>query len=269
MAKKTIEQLVEESGLTEKELRAILKTGKQKRPAQTYNIGRKNAKFGVISDTHIGNKCYDSNLLKHAIKMFDREKVDFVVHCGDICDGLYTHRPGHVFELEHIGADEQVGRAIEELSGINQHLFFITGNHTWNTFYKQSGHDIGNTLERELEGSTYLGNAEGWLELKDGLTVQLLHPDGGTAYAISYRPQKIVEGFDGGQKPNICLIGHYHKAGYFFYRNVHTFLAGCLESQTPFMKGKSIPAHKGFYIIDLKNDKKGVTSITPEFFPGY
>lgn len=265
---KEILKALRESNLTDSEIKAMLKS---KKPAtsKVYRLGGRDVYYGVISDSHIGNKAYDSPLADLAAKTFNKEKVDFVLHGGDICDGLYTNRPGHVFELDQIGADDQVERAIEELDKIKRPIFAITGNHTWNTFFKNAGYDIGRRLEERVSNLTYLGNAEGTVELSKGVRIQLLHPDGGTAYAISYRPQKIIESLDGGSKPSIMHIGHFHKAEYIFYRNVHTFQNGTLCSQTPFMKGKNLAAHKGFWLVRAKINKMGVTQIEPKFVPAY
>ena len=78
----------------------------------------------------------------------------------------------------------------------------------------------------------------------------MLHPDGGSSYAISYKSQKIVESLEGGVKPEVLHIGHFHKAEYLFYRNIHVFQNGCLQSQSKFMKGKHLSAHRGFWIIE-------------------
>jgi 3',5'-cyclic AMP phosphodiesterase CpdA len=258
-------------GLTATELQEILKhKGQEPKATQVYHFPDRNTRFGVISDSHIGNKCYDAQLMDFAAKVFRNRKVDFIVHVGDICDGLYTNRPGHYFELEHIGADEQVDRAILELTKLGEApLFFITGNHCWNTFFKNAGYDIGKRIEERIANSTYLGNAHGSIDIAGNSRVDLIHPDGGTAYSISYRPQKIIESLSGGAKPGTLLIGHFHKAEYLFYRNVHAIQTGCLESQTPFMAGKHIAAHKGFWVITIKTNKSGIANITPEFYPAY
>jgi len=46
--------------------------------------GRK-LKFGFVSDTHLCSKHQQITFLKTAYKIFDREKVQFVIHCGDLC----------------------------------------------------------------------------------------------------------------------------------------------------------------------------------------
>lgn len=271
-----VAQKLSKSGLSPTEIDNFLNSLKAGNPVsgKSYSVGRYHTKYGVISDTHIGSVHYDANLMTFAAKEFSKEKVDFVVHAGDIVDGWYQNRPASIFEQNAIGYDQQKAMAIKELSKIKQPLYFITGNHEYNTYVRNAGVEIGNELEKGLKElgreAKYLGNAEGTIKLKNGTNIMLLHPDGGTAYAISYKPQKIIESLESGHKPNIIHIGHFHKAEYLLYRNVHTFQAATFEGQTKFMRGKQIPAHKGFWIIDVYGKKGGqVDSIQPKFYPSY
>jgi len=266
---------IKKRNLTDKEVKNLLsgfKNSVNLSAARSVKINKKTVKYGVISDTHMGSIYYDSKLLDDASKKFEEYNVDFVVHVGDICEGHYEgYRSGHVFELTHIGGDQQIEYAAKELSKItkNKHLYFITGNHENNTFYKLAGFEIGKTLEHKLENSTFLGNAEGEIQLPNNQKMLLLHPDGGSSYAISYRSQKIAESLEGGKKPAILHLGHYHKAEYIFYRNIHIIQSGTLQSQTKFMKGKHLSAHKGFYVVEADVAKEGIVRIKPEFFPEY
>jgi hypothetical protein len=83
-----------------------------------------------------------------------------------------------------------------------------------------------------------------------------MHPGGGSAYALSYAPQKIVEGFDGGAKPAVLLIGHYHKASYQMTRNVHVVQTGCFQDQSLFMRQKKLAAHVGGWICRAHIDPR-------------
>jgi hypothetical protein len=100
--------------------------------------------------------------------------------------------------------------------------------------------------------------------------IRVQHPGGGSAYALSYTPQKIVESLSGGDKPNILLLGHYHKAGHWFLRNIHTVLGGCFQAQSPFMRKKRLAAHVGGWIIEfLQGDTGDVLEFTSTFIPFY
>ena len=64
---------------------------------------------------------------------------------------------------------------------------------------------------------TDLGHMESHVRLKNANTgksqiMAVNHPGGGPAYALSYRPQKIVESLEGGEKPAIMLIGTLSQA---------------------------------------------------------
>lgn len=241
---------------------------------RVYTIGKEHIKIGVFGDTHIGNINYDSKLMDLFAKEIKKENVDFVLNLGDIVDGWYQNRPSALFEQNAIGFDAQLEMAVKEFLKIEKPIYFITGNHSWNTYIRGAGVEFGAVFEKRLneEGleSYFLGNAEGNIKLKNGVRIKMLHPDGGIAYAISYRSQKIIESLSGGEKPNLLFIGHFHKMEYLFYRNIHAFQTGTFESQTKYMRGKNIPAHKGFWIIDFYSNKKGdVGKIIPRMYPVY
>lgn len=264
-----LERALAQSGITEREALDLIRGAKQLQPSsKNYVIGGKEVYFTLMGDTHCGHKCYDSQVMDHAKK--NSKDVDFILHGGDVIEGHYeSHRPGHVFELTHIGADAQVNYAAEQLSGFGKPLFFIEGNHMANTIYKKSGYDVGKSIEAKVKDSKYLGIQHGTLEMAGGRKIQMIHPDGGTAYAISYKPQKIVESLEGGSKPAFLSIHHFHKSEYLFYRNIHVIQAATLERQTSFMKNNGIPAHVGYWKVRLKINQRGITEITPTYFPFY
>jgi hypothetical protein len=99
--------------------------------------------------------------------------------------------------------------------------------------------------------------------------MKLFHGNDGTAYADSYKLQKLIESFEGGKKPNLVLSGHYHKQIAIFRRNVFGFECGTLCGQTKFMRGKKLQAHMGFGIIELWVNPSGVARLRHEFFPYY
>ena len=58
--------------------------------------------------------------------------------------------------------------------------------------------------------------------------------------------------WEGGKKPHILGIGHFHKAEYMpRYRNVKAIQAGTFQDQTPFMARKGLAAHVGGWIIEI------------------
>jgi hypothetical protein len=54
-----------------------------------------------------------------------------------------------------------------------------------------------------------------------------------------------------------------------FNRNIHCIEGGTLCGQTGWMRGKKIPAHKGFWILEFDISKRGITRFVPHFYPAY
>jgi hypothetical protein len=102
-----------------------------------------------------------------------------------------------------------------------------------------------------------------------------MHAGGGSAYAVSYSAQKIIEMFDGGEKPNILAIGHYHKSEYLpNWRNVHALQLGTTKAQDTFMRKKRLMAMVGGWRCSVLLDRDGVitefgATYLPFFNRGY
>jgi biotin operon repressor/predicted phosphodiesterase len=231
--------------------------------------GEKVIRFGVVSDKHFCSKYQQLTLLNQLYDIFEREAITTVYDPGDICDG-FKMRPGHEHELFVIGADDQANYIIEHhpyRKGITTK--FILGNHD-TSHVKNGGHDIGIPISRAREDMQYLGIYNAKVNITPNCTVELNHPLDGAAYALSYSTQKLIDSLSGGEKSNILLNGHHHKALYMFYRNIHAFECGTLCAQTPWMKGKRIAAHMGGWIIEVHVDDEGtITRCKNEFMPFY
>lgn len=226
-------------------------------------------RFGLIGDTQMGSKYAQISYLHDFYEHCSCYGITDIYHTGDITDGLKM-RPGHEYELYCTSADElrdDVVKNYPKYDGIITH--FITGNHDA-SLYKHVGYDIGRAIEDKREDMKYLGRDCAVVYLTPNCTLELRHPWDGTAYAISYKPQKMIEAMESDSKPNILAIGHYHKAEYIFYRNVHCFQTGCFQAQTPFTRGKGISVHLGGWIITVQVDRNGyIQRIVPEFIPFY
>ena len=87
----------------------------------------------------------------------------------------------------------------------------------------------------------------------------------------SYNIQKMIENYEGGNKPQIAIVGHTHQTIHLpLYRNVHGFLAGCFQQQTLLLKNKNITPRLGGWIITVKYDEKEwIRAVTGEFVEYY
>lgn len=231
--------------------------------------GTRVIQFGLMGDTQFGSKYAQITYLHEFYQLCADNGVTDIYHTGDITDGIKM-RPGHEYELYAVSADEMRDDVVENyprFDGITTH--FITGNHDA-SLYKHVGYDIGKAIADNRPDMHYLGRDCAVVNITPKCTLELRHPWDGTAYAISYKPQKMIEAMESDSKPNILAIGHYHKAEYIFYRNVHCFQTGCFQGQTPFTRGKGISVHLGGWIITVMVDADGtVKSIWPRFVPFY
>jgi predicted phosphodiesterase len=269
---KTLLRIIDRKKVTPEQLDALVDNIQHpKMDDENYHVhkwGASHIKIGLFGDTHIGSKHSNYKVLNDLFKRFKSEGVEAVYHTGDITEG-YGRRKGHSFECELHGSDEQVKGVIDRMPDINKNIHFITGDHDgWH--YESSGVDIGKQIEMQRSDMKFLGSFQSTIEFTKGCKMMLMHPATGTAYAISYKPQKIIESLSGGEKPNILAIGHFHKIEYLFYRNIHCFQTGTTENQTPWMARMNLSAHLGGWILDIHTKKNGsIDKLTQTLLPYY
>lgn len=231
--------------------------------------GTTTIRFAIMGDTQLGSKYAQLTYLHNFYDLCAKEGIKDVYHTGDITEGLKM-RVGHEYELYTVSADEMRDEVIKNYpkrEGITTH--FITGNHDA-SIYKQVGFDIGRAIANSRPDMEYLGRDCAVIYITPNCTLELRHPWDGTAYALSYKLQKMIESMESDSKPNILAVGHYHKAEYIFYRNVHALQTGCFQGQTPFTRGKGISVHMGGWIVTIRVDEKGyIQGFAPEYVPYY
>ena len=256
---------------SEDELKALSKGYGLSAPVDYENIVKVGKvgkhKIGVFTDTHIGSKYTNSQYIIDALKKFEEEGCEMILHAGDVVEGV-SSRPGHAFECSHYGFDAQYKESIRLFSQTNLDMYFVEGNHS--AWAKNAvGADMGVYLDQALPNLHYLGHDMATMKI-GSVSVMMWHGiDGNASYASSYRVQKIIESMQGGTKPNILICGHTHKSLYLFERNIHAISAGCMQFQTPFMRGKKLSAHTGYWIIEFEERSGEVLSFTQTFYPLY
>lgn len=231
-------------------------------------------KFGVLGDNHLCSRYERLDVLNALYDVYHREGIKVVYNTGNWIDGEAKFNK---HDLKVHGLDNQIAYFLEhypQREGIVTH--YITGDDHEGWYTQREGIDVGRYLafKAKKEGRSdleYLGHMEAdvIIPAENGETrIRILHPGGGSSYAISYTSQKIVESYTGGEKPDILCDGHYHKAGYNYIRGVHVIQTGCTQDQTPFMRKKRLAAHLGGWIIEFATDSVGaVIRFKQEFIP--
>lgn len=233
--------------------------------------------FGVLADQHYCSKYSREDVCEALFDIWHERGIKYVLQCGNIIDGEARFNKHDL--LVPPGIMNQVDYLIQrwpKREGMK--TLFITGDDHEGWYQQREGIDVGKLIMQRAEelgrsDMIYLGYMERNLLFGNEeapQVIRLMHAGGGTAYAISYTSQKIIESLQGGCKPHILLIGHYHKFDISYPRNVYTVQPGATQDQTPFLRKKKIESHIGGVTLGVTLGKDGLFhDITTSWHPFY
>lgn len=224
-------------------------------------------RFGVISDTHLGSKQERLDILMDTYRFFRKEGVREVYHCGDLTEGWGVYQ-GQEFEIHKFGQQEQIDYAVKIYPKFaNMTTHFITGNHDLRQ-YEKGGIDPGKPIASQRKDLKYLGPINAHIMLSSGVQMELLHPGGNQAYALSYKSQRAINNRPPGELPDIMLWGHYHTAFYMEYRGIHFLQAPCTKNIGLWEKRVGLNPVNGGWLVDLRLAHEGphIERFKPELF---
>lgn len=177
--------------------------------------------FGALGDTHLGSKHERLDVLDTLYKDYQENGIKDVYHTGNMVEGDARFNK---FDVKVYGLEGQTDYFLEHyprVEGVT--TYYITGDDHEGWWMQREGINYGKYLQNKAiecgrDDLVFIGHVEADVvfESPDGNPdnhrhMRVMHPGGGSSYAYSYKPQKIVEAAQGGEKPHICLIGHYHK----------------------------------------------------------
>jgi predicted phosphodiesterase len=230
--------------------------------------------FGAVGDNHAGSKYERQDVIEDLYTRFERARVDRVFHTGNWIEGESRFNK---HEITVRGLDAQVRHLVDTYprrGGIVTYAVHGDDHEGW--YGQREGVDMGRYCEHRMRDAgrhdwVDLGFMEAFVRLRNANTgkssvLAIVHPGGGSAYALSYAIQKIVESLDGGEKPAVGLYGHYHKLWAGNIRNVWCVQTGCSQDQTTFMRKKRLEAHVGGVLVGLEQDPEtgAIISMTPQ-----
>jgi hypothetical protein len=229
-------------------------------------------RFAAFGDLHAGSKYCRWDVRSDLTKRAEEFKAQAIIDTGNWIDGC---RPFNIHDLEAIGLHEQCELLARKYPKTKIPTYAIAGSDHEGWYAKSEGVDVGWYCEKIMRQHghpwTNLGYIEADIVLQNANTkkasiMRVMHPGGGSAYALSYKPQKIVESFEGGEKPAVLLIGHYHKIDFGVIRNVWYVQTGTSQDQTPFLRTRQIQAHVGGFLIECEQDPitGAIVSFTPQ-----
>ncbi len=219
--------------------------------------------FGIVSDTHMSSKQERLDALHEMYDIFKQEGVTTVFHAGDITDGVGVYK-GHENEVKHHNQSDQieyVQQNYPKLDGIQ--TYFITGNHDLRA-YERGGADPGIQIARARRDLSYLGQMAATVKLPGGTKLELLHPAGGSAYALSYKAQRDINNRSPEDIPDVLVYGHFHTSFYMHYRNLNFIQAPSFKENGQFEKRLGLHSTIGGWIVDAKVGDGKLTRFQPE-----
>lgn len=234
--------------------------------------------FGACGDNHMGSNHERLDVLNALYDIYAERGVTEVFNTGNWIEGEFRLNK-HDIKIK--GMQNQVDYFIDKYPqrpGIV--TYFVAGDDHEGWYQQRECFDIGEYAEDRAKRAgrddlRYLGYVEADIKLTvpngSSCLMKIMHPGGGSAYALSYASQKLVESFQGGEKPSILLYGHYHKFDYNYAREVHCIGTGCTVDQSIFMRKCKIQAHVGGTIVRVRQDPDDghVNECNVSFLPFY
>lgn len=230
-------------------------------------------RYGLVADTHLACREERLDALHNCYDIFEAESISTVFHAGNIVDG-YVHKINGASVIVST-PDDQAQYVIDNYprrDGLTTH--YITGDDHEGWWIKE-GFNWGNYLQmlanqQGRHDLKYIGHVEGDIAVSNNvgrIILKVQHPGGGSAYARSYTAQKQVEAFQGGEKPQILVQGHYHVSNYMNDRNIHVIGMPGFQDQTVFARKKRLRMEIGGAILEFKQSPNdgSITRLRVEF----
>ena len=218
-------------------------------------------KLGLVSDTHLCSVAERLDLIEKAYTRFEDEGIKTVLHAGDLMDG-YNVFKGHNQEVKLVGGQAQAEYTIKNYPKKKDvKTYFISGNHD-NRSYEKEGIDQAALVVtgfmhhgKWVEGRkdmVYLGQYSRTLALPNEVTVQILHPHGGSAYARSYPQQKRSREMKTDDRPSMQLSGHFHSFCWIVEDYTNMIALPAFQDLTTFFERLGYPRQMGYCVMEYR-----------------
>lgn len=228
--------------------------------ALTYDVGeilgKERIKLAVVSCTHFGSKYQQRTALQEFCAYAIDQGCDYFVHGGDVEDGPVERHKNpqelflHDYEAMRDYVVEQLPRGLPWL--------MISGNHDdWWTL--GGGPDIIKAVAKERDDVTYLGKSQGYVTLGDA-TIEVFHANDGGSKQPSLKLRNHLESLSPEMKPNMLLLGNYHKFCVAYHRNVLGVQLPSFQKQSAWMAGKSLVSEVAGVIVEIGTHTKGLSA---------
>lgn len=231
------------------------------------DFGKEHIRLGLVSDTHGGSKFEQLTALSRFYAEAIDAGVDAFVHAGDWTQGSVKMHRDQYLGLHAFSAEAQVAYVAAVYPHAPVPTYGIGGNHD-DSFLADGGANVVRQIAARRDDIVYAGQDAAYLSV-GGLRMYVQHPDGGGAYAKSYKPQRLSEALPIDKGVALHLIGHYHNWGLFRQQRTQVVMLPCFQGQYSWLARKGLHPDVGGVILDLWLDDDGYAaqmSVTPRFY---
>lgn len=219
-------------------------------------------KFGLVSDTHFGNKHAAKDELKEFYERAKEKGVECFVHAGDIVDGESVYN-WQQFEQDWVWFEAQLEDIKDHYPNVWLPTYFIGWNHD-EAYLKKNGVNICKAIETVRQDLINLGFYDARLKL-NWIDINLHHWGGSLSYAKDYKMKKYLDSMPVDNQPDIFALGHFHSALYDFHRWIHWFMPGAFLKQNLLAKRFNLGNVIWGWVIEIDKNEKGENRINMEF----
>jgi len=213
--------------------------------------GEKEITIGVVSDTHCGSEYHAKEELDKMYDIFEDRGITMVLHAGDLSEGMKKLRMETFLGNVAIGFNAQLDYVVRNYprrKGIT--TYAINGNH--DLWYLTEGlANFVNTVALVRDDIKYMGDDFARIFITPKIDITMFHPNDGSASNVFTKLQNF--GDRGGNKlSKINIIGHYHKLGWIYYRDMHILYPGSFQKQSEWMNMNNLRSEVAGIILKMK-----------------
>ena len=232
-------------------------------PGRDDEWGLQWCSLGIWADPHFGHMAQQPTVMRKLYDKFRAVGVDAVMCAGDLLEGTYPSRPEHEMEIFAHGLDAQMAVAKAAMEGLDFVPTYLIGSNHPFTFMKHGGVNASRRAENDIPGVKYVGDIVGDVWLRSWLRVRMWHPDGGGTPDDPFKTaRKYIKSLPVDNRPNILIVGHYHKLGYECIDGIHCFMAGCCVGRTHFATANNLRYELGGWTIGLAKGEDGKPEVS-------
>jgi len=201
---------------------------------------------------------------KKIYKIAEKDDVDFVIHVGDVSDGLGKGYRGHEYEIVIHDGLTLIKWLVSSYPKSAKPTFMISGNHDiWP--YKQTGLDIVESLCEKRNDLYYLGRNYGRIKT-DELEIAIHHPNKASAQTFGYDLQKFVKILKKFGKYQLTFLGNFHKACMLVIDERVGYLVPTLKSTDEYFITRGLTDSIGAWEVEIESLKGKIVRITSQYF---